>query len=122
PRSCSHCGSFLIRSSASLRTRRSVWFRYWPQSKPAAEGVGIVARTSVRRKRRELPHVAASDHRFVGLERGDEPCHNVGDVPPPLLLAVPFQSGVPHIVLIGALLVGQVTEFHGLDNAVDDHG
>src|SRR5215467_6992134 len=97
--------------------RRGVWFRFWPQSKPAAEGVGIVARTNMRRKRRELPHVAASDHRFIGLERGDEPCHDVGDVPPPLPLAVPFQPGAPDIVFIGALFVGQVTEFHGLDKA-----
>jgi hypothetical protein len=75
-----------------------------PQSKPAAEGVGVVARASVRRKRRKLPDFAASDHRFVRFERGDEPCHDVGDVPPPLLLAVPLQAGIADIVLIGALL------------------
>jgi len=44
------------------------------------------------------------------------------DVTAPLLFAVALQSGPTNVVLKGALLVGQVSELHGLHDAVDDHG
>src|SRR5262249_59062666 len=59
---------------------------------------------------------------FVGFERGDEACHDVDNVTAPFLLAVALQSGPAHVVLIGALLVGQMAELNGLYDAVDYHG
>ena len=72
-------------------------------------------------ERGELPDVASADHSFVGLERGDEACHDICNVAAPFLLAVALQSGPTHIVLIGGLLVGQVAKLHGLHDAVDNH-
>ena len=116
--------SFLVLQVCRLErvsaARASVLF--FPQPKSAAEGIGVVACARMRRQRFELPDVAAPDHGIVGLQRGDEACHDVGNVTPPFLLAVAFQSGPADVVLIGALLVGQVTELHGLHDALDDHG
>ena len=72
----------------------------------------------MRRQRIEFLDVAAPNHRVVGLERGDEAGHDVGNVTAPFLLAVALQSDTAHVVLIGSLFVGQVTEFHGLHNPV----
>src|SRR5262249_26101073 len=72
----------------------------------------------MRRQPIEFPDVAAPNHRIVGLERGDEAGHDVGNVTAPFLLAVALESGTAHVVLIGTLLVGQVTEFHGLHDSV----
>ena len=76
----------------------------------------------MRRQRIEFLDVAAPNHRVVGLERGDEAGHDVGNVTAPFLLAVALQSGTAHVVLIGSLFVGQVTEFHGLHNPVHNQG
>src|SRR5215467_11774882 len=112
--------------------RSSPWFRaspgvresafFSPQAEAAAEGVGVVARARMRRQRMEFLDVAAPNHRIVGLERGDEACHDVGNVTAPFLLAVALQSGAAHVVLIGTLLVGQMAELHGFYDAVDYHG
>ena len=104
----------------SPAVRASVIFS--PQSKSAAEGIGVVACARMRRQRFELPDVASPDHRIIGLQRGDEAGHDVGNVTPPFLFAVALQSGPADVVLIGTLLVGQVTELHGLHDAVDNHG
>src|SRR5262249_6496082 len=93
-----------------------------PQAKAATKGVGVVACTRMRRQRMELFDVAAPNRGSVGLERGDEAGHDVGNVTAPFLLAVALQSGAAHVVLIGALLVGQMAELHGLYDAVDYHG
>src|SRR3974377_1254578 len=76
-----------------------------PQPKPATEGVCIVAGARVRRQRIKFFDVASADHDVVGLERGKEARHNVGNVTTPLLLPVALQSGLAHIVLIRAFLV-----------------
>src|SRR6516225_9938607 len=115
------CGT-LSDSSPSLRMRPAVWASVLPQPKTAAERVGVVACARMRRQRVEFPDVTAPNHRVVGLERGDEAGHDVGNVTAPFLLAVALQSGTAHIVLIGPLLVRQVTEFHGLHNPVHNQG
>src|SRR5262249_27769603 len=112
--------------------RSSPWFRashcvresalFTPQAESAAKGVGIVAGARMGRQRMELLDVAAPNHGFVGLERGDEALHDVGNLSAPFLLAVALQSGPAHVVLIGTLLVGQVTELHGLHDPVHNHG
>src|SRR3974390_2884319 len=66
--------------------------------------------------------VTSSEHCVFGLQRRDEAGHDVGNIAPPFLLAATFQSRFPDIILIGALLVGQMTKLHGLNNAVNNHG
>src|SRR5262245_24005034 len=74
----------------------------------------------MRRQGLELLDVASSEHRVVGFERRNESCHDVGNITPPFLLAMALKSGAADIVLIGALLVGQMSKLHGLHDAVDD--
>src|SRR5262249_24991894 len=93
-----------------------------PQAKAATKGVGVVACTRMRRQRMELFDVAAPNYRFVGLERGDEARHDVGNVTAPFLLAVAFQPGPAHVILVSAFLVGQMAELHGLHDSVHNHG
>src|SRR5262249_19411045 len=113
-----------VRSSpwfrASPGVRESAFFS--PQAEAAAEGVGVVACARMRRQRMEFLDVAAPNHGFVGLERGDEALHDVVNVTAPFLLAVALQPAPTHVALIGALLVGQVTELHRLYDAVHNHG
>src|SRR6202035_5371036 len=94
----------------------------FPQPKSAAKGIGVIACATTRRQRFELLDVASPEHRVVGLQSRNQASHDVGNVTPPFLLAVALQSCPADIVLIGALLVGQVTEFHGFHDAVDNDG
>ena len=96
--------------------------RRFPQLKSATKGVGVIARSTMRRQSFELLHIAPAEHGFVGLQRRDETRHNVGDVAPPPLLAVAHQSRPAHIILVGALLVRQMAKLHRLNDAVDDDG
>src|SRR5215469_5854188 len=93
-----------------------------PHAKAPAEGILVVAGTAMRRQHLELLDVAAADHGVVGLEGRDQALHDVGNVDAPLLLAMAFQSGLADVILVGVLSVGQMTELHGLDDALDDHG
>src|SRR5262249_23067062 len=93
-----------------------------PQSKSATEGICIAAKARVRRQPIQLSGVTSADHGVLRLERGDQPRHDIGDMTTPLLLAVALQTGPAHVVLKGALLVGKVSELHGLHDAVDDQG
>ena len=76
----------------------------------------------MRRQRMQFLDIAAPNHGFVGLERGDEARHHVGNVTAPFLLAVALQPDPAHVVLIGTLLVRQVTELHGLHDSVHNDG
>src|SRR5262249_61939158 len=93
---------------AALGWRDSAPFR--PQPKSAKECVVVGPRARTRRKHVELRNVPSSNHGLIGLERGDKPRHDIGHVTAPFLLAVAFQSGSAHIVLIGGLLVWQVAK------------
>src|SRR6202023_220325 len=107
-----------------------VWDEPWcagerslfPQPKSAAKGIGVIACATMRRQRFKHLDVSSPEHRVVGLPRRNQASHHAGNVTPPFLLAVALQSRPAYIVLIGALLVGQVTELHGLHDAVDNHG
>ena len=76
----------------------------------------------MRRQHIEFLDVAAPNHGFVGLERGDEARHDVSNVTAPFLPAVALQPDPAHVVLIGTLLVRQVTELHGLHDSVHNQG
>src|SRR5262249_56188533 len=89
--------------------------------KAGGEGVGGVGWARMRRQRVEFPDVTAPNHGFVGLERGDEAGRDVGNVTAPFLLAVALQPDPAHVVLVGTLLIRQVTELHGLHDSVHNH-
>src|SRR5262249_24882225 len=114
---CCHCSGPSLQTSFGVRERTSL-----PQPKSAEKRIGIVACTRMWRKRLELADVAAANNDVIGLERRNQPRHDVGDVTTPFLLAVALQAGTPHVVLEGGLLVGQMAELHRLHDAIDDHG
>src|SRR5262249_29010784 len=93
-----------------------------PQPKSAAKGIVVISCASVRRQRLQLTDVASSEHRVFWFKRRDESGDDVGNITPTFLLAAAVQSGFADIVLVSALLVGQVTELHRLHDAIDDHG
>src|SRR5262249_56303932 len=93
-----------------------------PQPESASEGIVVVAGARTGGQRIELFDVASADDRIVGFERGNEACHDIGNVAAPLLLAVLLQPAPAHVVFEDAFLVGQLAELHGLDDTVDDHG
>ena len=125
------CLRFRGRSRRSFRSSRRLVSneprfagerRRFPQLKSAAKGVGVIARSTIRRQSFELLHIAPAEHGFVGLQRRDEARYNVGDVAPPPLLAVAHESRPADIILVGALLVRQVAKLHRLHDAIDDDG
>lgn len=76
---------------------------------PQPKGIGDVACTTMRRRLIELLDGASPS--IVSSGCRDEACRNVGDVPPPFLLAAllaaAFESSPTDVVLIGALLTRQ---------------
>src|SRR5262249_58885729 len=88
------------------RPRSSRWFRRQarvcasalPQPKSASEGIIVVAGARTGRQRVEFFDVASPNDRIVGLECGNEACHDIGDVAAPLLLAVLLQPAPAHVV------------------------
>src|SRR5215831_13234036 len=92
-----------------------------PQPKSTTKRVVVIAWAGTRWQRIEPLDIAAADHGVVGLEGGNQASHDVANVEAPFLLAVALESAPTHIVLIRALLVGQVTKLHGLHDAVHNH-
>src|SRR6185312_11886477 len=68
----------------------------------------------------QLPDVPSTQHDIVGLERCGQPGYHIRDVAPPLALSPLLEAALPDVLLVGALLVGQMPELHRLDDAVDD--
>src|SRR5262249_48504054 len=85
-----------------------------PHAKSASKCVGIVARPAAGRHLFQFADVAAPDHNIGRLQRRIQSCNDVGDVLSPLLFAMQPQSPGTDIVLVRALLVGQMTELHRL--------
>src|SRR4029453_6314636 len=120
-RSCSHLRHLLC-STAWFRAHPSMWLRALPQPKSTTESIVIVAGARTGRQCIKLFDIASANNGVVGLKRGNETGHHIGNVTAPFLLAVALQSGPTHVVLVGALLVWQVTELHGLHHAVHNYG
>ena len=106
----------LIRSAAYTELRRRIC-RLLPQSKSAAESVGVISRSAVRRELFQLLHIAPSQNYIIGFKGRDQTRHYIHDIAPPFFLASFFECLSAHIILIRPLLVREMTEFHGLDDA-----
>ncbi len=72
----------------------------------------------MRRNLFQLFNIASAQYHVVRFESGDHASHHVLDMAPPLFLAVFFQSSESDVALVRSLFVRQMTEFHGLDNAI----
>src|SRR5580658_350563 len=97
--------------------------RVAPYPKSSEKRKVIAAKTSVFGEPLQLAPIAAADDDVVGLQHAAQLLHDLGHGPAPLLEAQPFQSALADIVFVGAsLLVGQMPQFHGCDDAVDDQG
>src|SRR5215471_4898991 len=92
-----------------------------PQPKSATKRIVVIACAGTRRQRIELLDITAADHGVIGLECGNQASYDIGNVAAPFLLAVALESAPTHVILIGGLLVGQVTKLHGLHDAVHNH-
>jgi hypothetical protein len=93
-----------------------------PQPKSTTEGVDVVAGAATLRQLFQFVNVPAAQHDVLGFERRDQPLYNIFDIAPPLFFAVLLESPNPNVVLEGGLPVRQVSQLHGLDGAVHDHG
>jgi len=92
-----------------------------PQPVPADEGIRVPTGAHARGESVQQLRVAAADDNIPDLERRPQPRQNIDDRSSPFLLAQPFQPGLADVSLIRAtVLVGQVGQFHGLEDAVDD--
>lgn len=80
----------------------------------------MVTRTAFGGQLFELLYVAASEHDFVGCQSGDQASDDVCDMAAPLLLPFLKQRLVTDIALVRAFLVREVTQFHGLHDAIHD--
>src|SRR5262245_53455695 len=85
-----------------------------PQPKAAEESLVVVSCATAQRQNLEFLDVPTADHGVLGLQRVDQALHDIDDMPPPLLLAVAFQTSQSEVVLVSALPIGQVSEFHRL--------
>src|SRR5262245_13088167 len=74
--------------SASGRQIRKDYAVLCPQPKAAAKSIGVGTLATTRRQGFEPLDIAATDHRIVWLQRGDEALDDIGDVASPLLFAV----------------------------------
>src|SRR5262245_3632182 len=72
-----------------------------PQTKAAAERVGVGTLATTRRQGLELLDIAAADNRIVGLQRRVKALDDVGDMASPLLRAVAFHAGPADVGLVG---------------------
>src|SRR5262249_10127365 len=81
---------------------------------------GVVAHPATRRQGFQFLDVASSKNDIVGLKRCNQAGHNIKHVVTPLLHAVLFQSTQSDVVLKRSLLVGEMGEFHRLDDSISD--
>src|SRR5580700_1478558 len=94
-----------------------------PYPKSSEKCEVIAAETGVFGEPLQLARIAPADDYVVGLQHAAQLLHDFGHVAAPLFEAQALQSALADIVFVAAsLLVGQVSEFHGCHDAVDDHG
>src|SRR5262245_17652182 len=93
-----------------------------PQTKASEKGIGVVARSAARRQLLQLFNIASAQNHVVSFERRSEPGNHIAHCFAPLVFAKSLQATDADVFFVGALLVGQMAEFHRLDDAIDDEG
>ena len=89
-----------------------------PELESPRESVGVVSYPAMRRNLFQLFNIASAQYHVVRFESGNHASYHVLDMAPPLFLAMLFQSNESDVALVRSLFVRQMTEFHGLDNAI----
>src|SRR3954470_440854 len=92
----------------------------FPEAKSSDKCVGIVARAAALRQFIELLYVASAQDDIVWFERSDQSSYHLRDIPSPPPFAPPLQSSLTNVVFVRVLPIGKVTEFHRLDNSIDN--
>jgi len=90
----------------------------FPQSKSSAESIGIISGSAVWRQLFQFFDIASSQNYIIGFKSGDQARHYIRHVTPPLFLASFFECLTPHVVLVRALFVREMAQFHWLQNAI----
>ena len=93
-----------------------------PEFESSYKRIGVVSYPATRRNFLQLLNIASAQYHIVRFKSCDHASHHVFDIAPPLFLAALFQSGESDVALVRSLFVRQVTEFHGLDNAIHNKG
>ena len=94
----------------------------FPQSKSSAESISIVPGSAVWRQPFQFFDIASSQNYIIGFKGCDQARHYIRHITPPLFLASFFKCLTSHVVLIRALLVGKMSQFHWLQNAIHNQG
>ena len=102
---------------------------FWPASfwlaahKPEAseKSIGVVTDAAFRRQLLDEPCIAAAEDDIFRLQGGDEVRHDIRDVLPPFVLAQAVETPLADVVFKRGFFIRQVSEFHRLDDAVNDH-
>jgi len=89
-----------------------------PQSKSAAESIGVVSGSAVWRQPFQFFNIASSQNYIIGFKSGDQARHYIRHIAPPLFLASFFECLTTHVILVRALLVRKMAEFHRLHDAI----
>src|SRR5262245_1172934 len=94
-----------------------------PKTNAADERLTVVAPLSIRRQFIHFSDITAAENDIIRLERSPQDFDNVGHVPAPLFQSRATQPASAEIVFkASSFFVWQVSEFHWLNHAVDDHG
>src|SRR5258706_602008 len=92
-----------------------------PKAKAAAKCIIVVAEASLSGEVLEQPGVATAQHNVVRLQCSFELSDDFVYVVAPFSFSETLQSGQSNVIFVGAaILVGQVSQLHGLKDAVDD--
>src|ERR1700732_1216885 len=111
-----------LQARMSFSSESPTYREVLPHSEAAAEGVQVVAQNCVGWELLQLLCVSAAEHDRLRLQGLAELGHNFGYVLLPFLSPQSLQSAQPEVIFVGfAMLIGQMGEFHRLDNPIDDH-
>ena len=66
--------------------------------------------------------ISAPKNHVIGFEGSDQARNNISNIAPPFSLPMLLEAAYADIVLEDAILVREMAEFHGLDNAIHNQG
>ena len=92
-----------------------------PYTEAAEECIGIVAGAASSRHLLQLHEISVTYDDILGFSCRDQSFDHILNKSARTLLTDAVETPLANIIFVCALLVGQVADFHRLDNAVHDH-
>src|SRR3984957_1041405 len=92
-----------------------------PHTEAADEGIIVVAGPAPPWKLVQVGEISTSDDNILRFRFRDHPIDHILHKLAPMLLSEMFQTSLAHVIFECTLLVREVPELHGLNNAVHDH-